>query len=315
MKRLDAFGKVWNNCFHAPCPLYVSAAFRIGYAALLLINVGFWLPDLHRWFGANGLFPKGTSEAYYGHSLFSLLDWLPESNTFAYICYAIFVIQILGLLVGWRTRFQAIGVYLWFLSFMNHSPMLWAGEDTVFAIFGFLLVFLPSAKVLSFDTRHRTARAILFHEARPAIWPLRLIQFQTCLIVFASGLQKLSGESWQNGTALYYISRLDDTFGRFPVPPIFIEWLPAIRVLTWSVIVIEILVPICVWHPKLRTASLCAAFLLHLGIEYAMDLFLFEWIMMLGWCTFLREPRALRGGISDSGMDQGSLRNDATLGY
>jgi hypothetical protein len=52
---------------------------------------------------------------------------------------------------------------------------------------------------------------------RPA-WGLRLLQIQMAIIFLAAGLEKVGDEAWLNGTAMYYVARLDDYFGRFPTP-------------------------------------------------------------------------------------------------
>ena len=109
---------------------------------------------------------------------------------------------------------------------------------------------------------------------------------------------------------MYYVARVDDLFGRFPVPSLPFEWMPLTRALTWSVLVVEIVVPLLVWHPRTRRLAVAVAICLHLGIEYTMNLFLFQWLMILGWSTFLTADdwRALLGRLPRRKV--GSPRSD-----
>ncbi len=58
--------------------------------------------------------------------------------------------------------------------------------------------------------------------------------------------------------------------------------------ITWVVLVIEAALPIALWFRPTRKIAIVLGVLLHLGIELSMNLFLFEWIMILGLLTFIR---------------------------
>jgi hypothetical protein len=95
---------------------------------------------------------------------------------------------------------------------------------------------------------------------------------------------KMMGKSWRNGTAVYYALHLD-SFRRFPVP--FANRLPIIRLMTWGTMVIEFSIGALVWFRALRYAVLAAAFLLHMSIEYSMNLPLLEWTFVSTFVTFI----------------------------
>jgi hypothetical protein len=86
---------------------------------------------------------------------------------------------------------------------------------------------------------------------------------------------------------MYYVSRLDDYFGRFPVWdwPWDTAWV--VYAMTWSVIVIEILVPTFIWFRQTRWAMLLLALVFHFANEYFMNLYLFHWGMLVAWSAFL----------------------------
>jgi len=128
---------------------------------------------------------------------------------------------------------------------------------------------------------------------REDAWALRLIQFEITAIYASNALSKFQGDTWRDGTALYYVSKMTDMFGRgwFPAGLFEIEWF--VRFATWSVLVCEMVLPIALWIGPTRRLAICLGVALHLAIEYSMNLFLFEWIMLVGLMAFL-SPDDLR---------------------
>ena len=78
-----------------------------------------------------------------------------------------------------------------------------------------------------------------------------------------------------------------DLFGRFPVPHYLFDTPWTVRAMTWSVLYVELVIPFLIWIPKARRFSLLVLLAFHLSNEWAMHLFLFHWIMLCGWMSFL----------------------------
>src|SRR5439155_1690438 len=87
------------------------------------------------------------------------------------------------------------------------------------------------------------------------------------------------------GTAVYNMTRLVE-FERFPLPPLF-DHLWAIRAATWGSLLVEAALATLVWVPRLRYPVLAAGAGLHLGVEYAMNVPLFQWLMLACLTTFV----------------------------
>jgi len=155
-------------------------------------------------------------------------------------------------------------------------------------------VLCPAGSAFSLDARLRTRRATT--EKPPIPWGLRLFQIQISVIYLSSAIEKsqvyklLSGSKvdseWLKGTALYYVSRLDDSFGKLPVPAFLFETLWITKLLTWSVLLLEWGLPVLLWLKRTRRAAIVVAIVFHLSIEYSMNLFLFHWLMILGILSF-----------------------------
>jgi hypothetical protein len=140
-------------------------------------------------------------------------------------------------------------------------------------------------------------------------WPLRLLQIEMAAMFLSTGLVKLNGDKWLNGTAMYYVSRLDDFFGRLPVLGFLFDTPWVVALMTWTVIAAELLVPIFIWFRETRRVCLVVAIGFHLANEWTMNLFLFHWLMLCGWMAFLTpEDFAWAGNRSHAGRANERLR-------
>jgi uncharacterized membrane protein YphA (DoxX/SURF4 family) len=124
------------------------------------------------------------------------------------------------------------------------------------------------------------------------MWPFRLFQIYVCYIYLAAGLGKLVTTSWQNGTALWWLW-YDGGFGRF-----FPSWvseycfnrMAMVKLQTWIALVIEIGCIVTIWIPSLRWYTFLAVVALHIGIELALIMHVFEYLSVIGWISFFVYP-------------------------
>jgi hypothetical protein len=283
-----AFAQAWNRFFFEPVDLRICAAIRIAFAALLLVNFSLLGPDLFNWFGSAGLIRELPPEEHLAPGSWSVLLWLPQSDAFLAAAYAVALLQAALLLVGLGTRLQALGCFVWLVSFQVRNPMIWDGEDTVFRLLAALLIFMPCGARWSLDAW--LARRVW--QQAPATtspaWALKLLQLQMAIIFFDAFFMKLQGAAWQNGTAVYYVARLEEFFPRFPLPHAMFDSLWSIKWLTWGTLVLELTVPLLIWFRETRRFALLLALAFHLSCDYSMHLFLFHWIMLTGWLAFVR---------------------------
>jgi uncharacterized membrane protein YphA (DoxX/SURF4 family) len=283
----------WNRFFHEPADPRIPALIRMGYASLVLMNLLAWFPYLEMWFGESGVLPSKTG--FLRGYQWSLLALVPRSHAALQVCFWLFTLQALCLLVGYASKFSAASVFVWLVSFQNRNQMILDGEDDVLRLIGCFLIFMPLAEVWSVDSRlwrrgeiaggQETARQPYPSACSP--WAVRILQYFMVMMMFATGLWKLSGETWRDGTALYYVARIDDLFGRFPVPHYLFDTPWTVRAMTWSVLYVELAIPLLIWIPQARRFSLLVLLAFHLSNEWAMHLFLFHWIMLCGWISFL----------------------------
>jgi len=104
---------------------------------------------------------------------------------------------------------------------------------------------------------------------------------------------KTVGTDWINGTALFYTTRLVQ-LQRFPAPALENGLL--LRFMTWFVLFTELAVGAMVWFRKFRYRVLLLGVGFHLSIEYAMNIPLFQWVILAGYVTFIDPADLSRHG-------------------
>jgi hypothetical protein len=238
------------------------------------------------WFSDAGVLSHETAQRLGSGSGWSVLYWLPSSEPVVYACLSVLLAQAVLLLLGCWSRFQMACIFVWLVSFQHRNPLICDGEDTVFRMFAFLMAFLP------LDCGWSLARNLYRGPAPLATaadaWALRLIQLQMTLIYASAAWSKLHGASWRNGTALYLVSHMNDHFGRLPNLTAWFDSLWLVQLQTWSVVAIEVFLPLGLWLRPTRRIAVALGIAMHLCIEASMNLFLFEWIMIVGLLAFIR---------------------------
>ena len=189
-------------------------------------------------------------------SKFSIMH-IRSDPPFVNALFGALTVSLTAMIVGWRTRLMT--VISWFLAnqIYNYSPIFYTGGDTALRTFFFLCMFLRWGEAYSLDSLLRRQRAIARsavvpdHRPIPA-WPTYLTMVQLTCIYFATGLLK-SGNTWFNGSALYYAMNLDH-FYRVPATGLanFGHWAGITRLMTWVTHFWERLFPLALLGVMLR---------------------------------------------------------------
>jgi len=277
------FVAAWNDLFFAPRDPRLASVLRIAYGVLLLINLAVIAPDVPLWFADSGILPADHAREIITEHAPTVLGWV-DAAWWPWLCFAVLCAAAVLLTVGWHSRIQAIVVLLGLTWFQDRNYAIVDGEDTLFRLFAFYLALCPAGWAYSLDARRRRRRG--GPDEPPVPWGLRLFQIQMSVIYLSSAIEKSLGHDWVAGTALYYVSRLDDAFGKFPVPAFLFENLTLLKLATWAVLALEWVLPVLLWLRPTRRAAIAVAIVFHLAIEYTMNLFLFHWLMILGILSF-----------------------------
>ena len=182
--------------------------------------------------------------------------------------------------IGFFTRFQTIILFLGFSSLVSRMGFIAEGADAILTYLLFFFIFMPTGFSVSLDAYLKKKK-----EQEYPIWPLRFLQIFVCSIFFGAGIGKIYGSEWLDGTALYYIYRVD-MYTRLPLPALFTDNLTITALSGYLVVILEVLVPILIWIKKMRLYALWCAIIIHLAIDYILPLYMFEFVMIAVWISF-----------------------------
>jgi hypothetical protein len=230
--------------------------------------------------------------------------------TWMWVTHVAILIVILMFAVGFCTRVTSVLTWLAALSYIHRSPITLFGVDTMMNVLLIYLMIGPSGAALSVDRwlAHwwKVRRARLAGKPAPpwtapapsvsANFAIRLIQIHFCVIYMASGLTKLTGGNWWNGTAVYY------TMANYDFAPLRRDWYLALMHsmakyrLVWEIIIsagsyatlaLEIGLPFLVWQKRLRPVLVACSMMLHISIALFMGLVAFSLLMATMVSSFI----------------------------
>jgi hypothetical protein len=182
---------------------------------------------------------------------------------------------------------------MWSLHYRNQD-VLEGGDNLAQILIIFMIFtvsngyFAPGAKkrrtaLLQEDGTPRTS--IVLHNAAAF-----LIVFQTAVLYLAAGYWKMFGKVWQNGVAMYYISRNSE----FQMSSTFSHWMSGAYIgtaISYLTMIMELAFPFAILSSRawLRKANTVALEGMHMGIAVFMGLVCFGLLMIGADCTCLRD--------------------------
>lgn len=223
-------------------------------------------------------FAHGWIEAIYIlpplHFPYPGFHWLePLPGIGMYLVFA--ALAVLGLVValGWKTRFTLPLLTLTYLYIFLLEQSTYNNHYYFYLLIGFVLILLPSGKLLSLDARKHGASRISTVER----WNLWLIQFTLALPYVFGGVAKLNSD-WlfaQQPVRIW----IADYSGTLLQPFFSLAWAP--HILSWGGTLLDLfIVPALMWK-KTRWAAVIVALVFHTTNSFWFTIGLFPFVMIL----------------------------------
>lgn len=233
---------------------------RLFQRTVLLWVIGFtcsayWGVDALNAMGRSPLFVPPGPLKYVTHAL----ALMPKGIDDLAVLVAVPVLLIVCLRDLLRAPRWWSAVLIWFLytNLMNRAWLAGSGGQQLIANLLFWNILLCCKR-----TRAGGGEALGW--AFAAFWILRI---QLVIAYLATGLHKLTGTHWLEGTAMGVVAT-DQAFG-----PAWIADHPLVASLsTWAVLLFQITFPIAVWFRRTRYAWMVVGILFHVGTTIWMDI-------------------------------------------
>ncbi len=256
-----------------PLPFAVA---RITIGLVSLVNLTSLWPDRLLWFGQNGALDQAARDTLTRASSTNIFNWISSGDTQVSIVLFIGITAAIMMTFGAMGRIAAAVLWLVLVSLNHQNMVILQGGDTLIRTCLLPLQFAPHSSILSVDAWfNRSAYKDSFLQAPATLcWPLTLIKIQVSVMYLSTFLWKMKGGQWIDGTAVYTTSRILD-FQRFPVPFVF-DNLSAIQAVTWSTLYIELALGTIIWFRSIRYLVVGLGLILHAGLEWTMNIPIFE---------------------------------------
>jgi hypothetical protein len=280
---LGRLGAGVSHFVSAPASPRPLAVFRIGIAAVLLLQALAVAATLTELYGEKGIIPWTLGEASAPEGM-PRVRWVAQLlrpyGVSADTCLrGVFLAHVAGLaalLVGWHTRLAAVLAWLTHLALTVSGNASIYGVDQFAVIALFYCVCLPVGQALSAD---RLANRATGEPSAGARLGLRLLQLHLCVVYLASGIEKAAGEEWWNGEAIWRAVN----WPLMELVPVgwlaYVPWLA--RLICWGTLLVEVGYPLFMWLPRTRKWWVAATVGLHLGIAVMLGLVFFAAVMIV----------------------------------
>lgn len=187
------------NILFRPVDLYCLALLRIILGAGTFLYFIAFAPYVLLFYGESGFLSLETSPLAGFHLLnFSIL-FLSDSAPWVIFCYTLLLATSLLYTLGIGVRLSGPLLWLLILSFVNRNSLITTGVPLLVIQLLVILMFAHTGQVLTAKRREKIGSEPVLG---PDAWALYLVRLELCIVYFQSGMYKLLGEAWLEGTAL-----------------------------------------------------------------------------------------------------------------
>jgi hypothetical protein len=220
----------------------------------------------------------------------------------------IVVVLLVLLVLGWRTRVLAPVILVLWVSLIESQPIYGDQSDNIFRILFLYMCFADTSARWSLDARRRAKQAAGLWRSPVRQWgtpelrknaslastvlhnfAIVAVGAQICIIYVHSGLYKVWGEYWQDGTGVYYPLQV----GHYAPWPALNELLTAsavgVMVATYFSVLIQVFFPLMLLRRFTRVLALLGVTAMHFGIAFFMGLPFFSFFILAADAIFIRD--------------------------
>lgn len=286
---MSSFKKLWNDFWFQPSnvQLLSISLFRMLLGSLLFIFYSLRFLEFETYYGSLGFLPIDKLNIYdlnFNYYILSFVQSLQSESLF-FILHIIFLVLLLLLAVGVLPRWATFVTFILHVLFLHRNPLINYGVDFYSVCFLFYLSFIQHSQAFSLKSK------FLKIKLKPidvlSCMGYRLLQVQLVVAYAYAGFEKLKGQTWWEGKAVWntvinpQVAIFDLTWmSQFPF---------VIAVLTFLTIIYEVYAPVAFFNSKARKLWIVMGMCFHIGIFITMNIPFFAVLMMIALLIFVKD--------------------------
>lgn len=268
--KISSLWQSWEFFWLKPVNANAFALYHKAFVGIVFVfySVRFWNLEFY---DEQSLVPRKLALGLFDHSQKPIWSFNFWPDSWALIMQTLFLSLLLLVFFGFARRPVLLLAWIIHVGFLQRNWAAGMGVDTMVTVFLFYLSFCDLGLKNQGDMLTRVM--------------LRMSQVHLSVIYFYTGIEKLRGASWWDGTALWtaisnpQMTSLDLTWAhQFP---------GIIGLFSHLTVIFELMFLPLVWIPQTRLGILAIGGAFHLGVAGLMDLWAFSSVMV---CQYLLWP-------------------------
>lgn len=265
---------------------YVIRLLRKLVYGWFLLNTLILLPASDKFWGVDSLIPSIGTDIVESNPVFYLLNFKSITPYYQYFVFLQIVLLILGILCFFP-RIISLMIYIVTLNLDNKAYVILDGGNNLMQILMIYLIFMDPSTV---SNKHKYEWMNQINNVASNL-SFYMVRLQVVILYLVSGLAKIDGTLWQNGTALYYTLNIDAY--SHPIAKSLVSNYEILTVVgTYATLVYQLAFPWMVWNLKIRPYLLAFGTFIHIQISFVMGLFMFGLAIAVAYFSFMTNDAA-----------------------
>ena len=269
--------------FFGQTDLFPVALFRLVFAIIMILMYTMRFFEIPLMFFDSGLMPFELASQFMPDFVKPPIYWFPTSDSMVVTYMCVHMGLLLLLTLGILGQFTTWIVLFFHLALLQRNYTLMYGADLISTFFLFYLGFIQHNKYFSV-LKYFRGRVITGIRSDLSSLGVRFIQIQLIVTYTYTGLEKLKGISWWEGTAVWKV--IGNSL-MVPFDLTFMSHFPfLIAAATYLTVLFEIYFGFAIFVPWLRKPWLILGGTFHLLAAVTMGLIFFSGVMVSSYIVF-----------------------------
>ncbi len=288
--------RAWDSFWFTPALPHTLALVRICGGAMLLYTHAVWSLNLNAFLGRESWLNAKTAallnQNAAGHNYAWSYLYYIDSPALLWLLHIAALVVFAMLTVGLFTRVTSILAWAITIAYCNRLTGTLFGLDQINAFIATYLMVGDSGGAWSLDGWLASRRSMTTYHSPLTYSPsirtniaIRLLQIHMCVIYLFGGIAKMRGDTWWDGSALWY------AFAQLEYQSLDMTWMIHYRwllaLLTHLTVFWETFYCFLIWPKLTRPICLAMAVGVHLGIAICLGMKTFGLVMIIGNLAFV----------------------------